>query len=230
VHPVFLGLSVVEMNSVERYFLAIQITMMVVYPFLFLNGHPNPFVELPLGLSFLFVGLLTTESDRCSLVPLLSLAGVILLWLGEILHPEIQLLTLTRLGVFVLFLMRAIYVFANRVFFQQGVQNLNRLIGAISIYLQIIALFGYGYMLSGQFDSATVLCGSPLCGNQHELSRDSGLYLYFSTIVMTSVGFGDLIPGTPISGMLASLESMIGQLYVAIVIARLVNARGDSTL
>jgi hypothetical protein len=52
VHPVFLGLSVVEMKSVERYFFAIQITMMVVYPFLFVNGHPHPFVELPLGLTW----------------------------------------------------------------------------------------------------------------------------------------------------------------------------------
>ena len=221
-------MRVAKMNNIEWSFLAIQLIMMVIYPFLFVGGHPNPWVELPLGLSFLFVGLLTTEANKGSGAAILVLVGVIGLWVGEIYRPDLPFLTMIRLGIFILFLMRAIFVFARRVFSLPGVTPSNRLIGAISIYLQIMALFGYSYMLAGQFDASSVLCSSAVCGDFRVLPKESGLYLYFSTIVMTSVGFGDFIPGAPVTTMLASLEAMIGQLYVAIVIARLVSARDES--
>ena len=43
-----------------------------------------------------------------------------------------------------------------------------------------------------------------------------------STITLTTVGFGDIVPVTPAARLVTGLESMVGQLYLAVVIATLV--------
>jgi hypothetical protein len=46
--------------------------------------------------------------------------------------------------------------------------------------------------------------------------------LYFSLITMTTVGYGDITPKSPPAKIFAALQAMMTQLYVAIVIARMV--------
>jgi hypothetical protein len=45
---------------------------------------------------------------------------------------------------------------------------------------------------------------------------------YFSFITLTTLGYGDITPQHPIAMSLANMEAIIGQLFPAIVIARLV--------
>ena len=47
-------------------------------------------------------------------------------------------------------------------------------------------------------------------------------FQYFSTITLTTVGFGDIVPVTPAARLVTGLEAMVGQLYLAVVIATLV--------
>jgi len=46
--------------------------------------------------------------------------------------------------------------------------------------------------------------------------------LYFSFVAMTTIGFGDIVPVAPPARGLAALEGLLAQLYLAIIIARLV--------
>jgi len=46
--------------------------------------------------------------------------------------------------------------------------------------------------------------------------------LYFSLITMTTVGYGDIVPVSPVARMLAMTEAMTGTIYVAVLISRLV--------
>ena len=46
--------------------------------------------------------------------------------------------------------------------------------------------------------------------------------LYFSFVTLTSTGYGDIVPIHPLARSLCNLESIIGQLYPAILMARLV--------
>ena len=48
-------------------------------------------------------------------------------------------------------------------------------------------------------------------------------YSYFSFTTMTSVGFGDALPRTPVTRAIAMAQALTGQLYVAVLIARFVN-------
>ena len=45
---------------------------------------------------------------------------------------------------------------------------------------------------------------------------------YFSFTTLTTLGFGDLVPLNHFARVLASLESIVGPVYLAIFIARLV--------
>jgi voltage-gated potassium channel Kch len=47
-------------------------------------------------------------------------------------------------------------------------------------------------------------------------------FQYFSTITLTTVGYGDIVPVSPAARLVTGLESMAGQLYLAVVIATLV--------
>ena len=45
---------------------------------------------------------------------------------------------------------------------------------------------------------------------------------YLSFVTMTSTGYGDIVPVHPLARSLCNLESIIGQLYPATLLARLV--------
>jgi hypothetical protein len=53
--------------------------------------------------------------------------------------------------------------------------------------------------------------------------------LYFSFTSLTTMGYGDITPVHPLARSLANLEALIGQLYPAILIARLVSMEIESS-
>jgi hypothetical protein len=88
--------------------------------------------------------------------------------------------------------------------------------GGVILYLSIGLLFANGYR-------AAELCLHPsfsgLAGDQR--SALSAL-LYFSLSTLTTTGFGDIVPLHPFVRSMANLEAVIGQLYPATLLARLV--------
>ncbi len=59
-------------------------------------------------------------------------------------------------------------------------------------------------------------------------------YIYFSFITLTTTGYGDVVPLTPIARSLSTLIGVTGQLYIALVIALLVgkyiSQKGDDAI
>ena len=51
------------------------------------------------------------------------------------------------------------------------------------------------------------------------------VFYYYSLVTITTLGYGDIVPGRPGAGLLAGLEAVVGQLYVAILVARIVAIR-----
>ena len=47
--------------------------------------------------------------------------------------------------------------------------------------------------------------------------------MYFSYVTLTTVGYGDITPLYPVARTLAAAEALVGQLYPAILIGRLVS-------
>lgn len=48
---------------------------------------------------------------------------------------------------------------------------------------------------------------------------------YFSFVTLTTAGYGDIVPATPLTRILAALEAVLGQFYLAVLVAGLVGIR-----
>jgi voltage-gated potassium channel len=83
-------------------------------------------------------------------------------------------------------------------------------------YLVIATAFSQLYWILNRFVAHAF--------NQVILSTQSGTFLYFSMVTLTSVGYGGIAPLNPYVRMVAAFESMSGIFFVAVVIARLVSS------
>lgn len=108
--------------------------------------------------------------------------------------------------------------------FAPGKITFHRIQGAIAIYLQIAVMFAFAYSfllhLSPQTFSPPVVVGSS--GFLRESLSFEPKAIYFSFVTLTSTGYGDIVPVHPVARSLSSLEAVIGQLFPATLLARLV--------
>jgi hypothetical protein len=142
---------------------------------------------------------------------LLSVAVIVLRWIEWTVPaaslPIVRDLT-SLAALFVLAGAVAINVFAA------GHALGDRIFGAIVLYLLIGLTWG---VLYGMLERK--MPGSFAYG------KESGIadWIYFSFVTLTTVGYGDITPVARVARSLAVLEALIGQLYPAIIIARLVS-------
>jgi hypothetical protein len=94
----------------------------------------------------------------------------------------------------------------------------DRIVGAICVYL----LIGLGWgSLYETLD--TVIPGSLRFPAGTAWATPSPVrYRYFSFVTLATLGYGDVTPMTALTGTLAAIESIAGQLYIGITVARLV--------
>jgi hypothetical protein len=110
-----------------------------------------------------------------------------------------------------------IWVVARAVF-AAGRITYHRVVGAVLLYLSIgfvfVALFTLvGALAPGSFTGLKV---------SDRLFVPSDL-VYFSFSTLTTVGYGDIVPVNPFARSLCNVEAIIGQLYPATLLARLVS-------
>jgi hypothetical protein len=100
--------------------------------------------------------------------------------------------------------------------FRREVMTDDRLFGAAAAYLLIGVLWSYLFALVGHvYPGSFSVLGSPVSPEGYE-------YLYFSFTVLTSTGFGDIVPLLRQARSLCVVEQLTGTLFLAILIARLV--------
>jgi hypothetical protein len=99
---------------------------------------------------------------------------------------------------------------------RRGPVNVDRVIAALDAYLLAGLVFGVAY--------ATIERLRP-----HSLASPSGAPLtlsdaiYFSFVTLATLGYGDVTPVSPAARGLAVLEGISGQLYLTVLVARLVS-------
>jgi hypothetical protein len=92
------------------------------------------------------------------------------------------------------------------------------LLAALSVYLLIGITFGLVHIGFYAHDPAWYR-GVTLRGQSAEVAE----LIYFSIGTLTTSAFGDVVPAHPISRLLCNVESVIGQMYVAVLVAMLVS-------
>jgi hypothetical protein len=102
--------------------------------------------------------------------------------------------------------------------FGRGTVNIYRILGAVAVYLVIGLLWANAYLLLYLLNPESMRFAP---GSQRFEPPISEM-VYYSFVTLTTVGYGDIVPVHPFARSLANLEGLIGQLYPAILLARLV--------
>ena len=200
------------------------VLLFILYPILATRGVKGvAFIEL-FYLTVLLSAIRAVAHDK----PAVKWAALIMILLDfatrllAILNisPVFQVFDLTTELVFYTF----ISVIILKHVLKSGQVDADRIFGAICVYFFIGMMWTDMYSLvewfqPGSFDfSHAPHLGEPNYGDRVQ----SGELLYFSYITLTTVGYGDITPMTSITCMMASLEAIIGQIYLTVLVARLV--------
>jgi hypothetical protein len=183
---------------------------MVASPVIAAFGLSGALIESLLAASLLAAVMPVTAGKFRSLLLAVMiavwLARPVTAWLG---HPTLSEMTLGAWTVIGLFAAAAALRFAMR-----GVKvDAEHLFAALSAYLLAGMYFGLLYWALEQIHPGTVAASS--------FSRTGAIY--FSFVTLATIGYGDIVPRTDVARGLAIVEGVGGQLFLAVLVARLLS-------
>jgi hypothetical protein len=115
-------------------------------------------------------------------------------------------------------------IVVTRAVFAPGKVTYHRIVGAVLLYLNI------GLIFVALFCFVALSMPNAFTGLRPDNLPVAGDLIYFSFVTLTSTGYGDIVPLHPFARGLANVEAIIGQLYPATLLARLVTLEAESRL
>lgn len=140
-------------------------------------------------------------------------AALVIRWTAR-LAPSLDLTTWTTASSLVTEAL-LVSIVLKRVF-RGGRISRQRIEGAVAAYLLIGLVWADAYELVALFVPGAFAGASAAGLPAHD-------FVFFSYVTLTTVGYGDITPVVPAARSLANLEALIGQLYPAVLLARLVS-------
>jgi Ion channel len=127
-------------------------------------------------------------------------------------------------GLRVVFSAVAVGVILRNIFAEDSVTG-DQVVGTVCGYLLASAAWAHAYALTeisvpGSFNINPELRAGPA-----SLDGSEALFYYFSLVTLTTMGYGDVSPVRAPATVLATLEAIFGQFYIAVVVAQLVGLR-----
>lgn len=202
--------------------LAALLLLLGVEPFLAEAGLTLRFFDALLS-AVLIAAVWTVSRSRRLLIIGLVLVTPVLAGRWLIYFVEFQ-----PLAIFGLLSAIAFFAFVAAVVLRQALMgtqvSADTIAGAICVYLMLAVIWALAFSLVELTHPGSFLAGGHRIG---ETSAAEGRLfvqqlLYLSLVTVSTVGYGDVLPVTPPARMLAALEAVVGQLYLAVLIARLV--------
>jgi hypothetical protein len=144
----------------------------------------------------------------------LGLPGCVLIILAaaadtRVLHVAAAAVTLAFLA-YVAILILAFVLRARKV-------DLGIVLGSVCVYLLAALLWGTAYGLIERLHPGSfAMPGRGAGGTMGDALQ------YFSFVTITTLGYGDIQPVTPLARLVSVLEAVVGQLYLVVLVARLV--------
>lgn len=128
-----------------------------------------------------------------------------------------------HLILMLLFFITTSYQTAKQVLFQGDIDT-NKILGSICLYILLGLIFSLLFTLiylnfNDAFNGVT-------SGQAWYVILPD--FVYFSFVTLTTLGYGDISPIQPIAKFLVYFEAMVGQFYLAILVASLVGSKMSS--
>jgi Ion channel len=122
-------------------------------------------------------------------------------------------------GVFTALLGGLCVVLGVITLFRSSVITFASLLIAMSVYLLMGATFGLVYDLLHQIEPRWFQ-GVTFTGRAAVTAE----MIYFSLGTLTGTAYGDILPLQPIARVISNIEAVVGQMYLAVLVARLVSS------
>ncbi len=195
-------------------FLLISILLMfVVRPFL--EGYIGIGILLEMFFSFiLFSGVYAVSQKKHQVITALALASpaLVMRWSTHLVKsPAFSLL---GNGFMILFFLYVVIVFLSYLFGEDEV-TADVIMAAVCGYVFIGLMWAFVFSVLEGLQPGSFRLGEGQ-------SEDIRNFTYYSFVTQTTLGYGDITPLTAPTRSLSLLEAIIGQLYLAVLIARLV--------
>jgi hypothetical protein len=172
-------------------------------------------------MTFLFVSgivAMTGRGKATLVVAAVAIVSLIVRWMTAIFPSREMNVWDLSLGIVVLGMLTA---FVLRHTFRDARITADRVRGGILAYVLLGLVWCVAYQLVDILNpTAFRFPGAHEPASPGRLSHDLA---YYSFITLTTVGYGDITPVAPFARALAMVEALVGQLYPAILIARLVS-------
>ncbi len=187
----------------------------------------SPFLQHRPGLQwmlsiFLLLVLLTAVRTvahrRHEYLVAMALGVLALLPIFGVLLARADWLETVRLLAVALFLFWVCGLLLRDIILRSHTVTLELITGAVNIYLMVGLAFGFVFGLVEQLQPGSVSGLSEQLAAADSMSQ----FMYFSFITLTTLGYGDITPLTPLATTVSYVEAIFGQLYLAILVARLV--------
>lgn len=161
-------------------------------------------------------GLFAADFSRAAFRILFSIGFlVIILTILNLLFPDIQYLNPFTFILNTLFFIVVTIALVSHVA-SAGEVHRSTLLSAINSYLLIGLTFSILFLILDIFIPGSFI--------QVEAIEAGGLssFIYYGFVTLTTLGYGDITPSTPLARSLASFTALFGQLYLVIVMALLI--------
>jgi voltage-gated potassium channel len=200
--------------------------LLVVYPILRDSIGGRVLLDALVTTLFLaaFVVVFTGRRHRVAAVALglPTLAG---LWTGYAL-PDVPrafaLLNFHLIGS--AFLILCVAVILGEIY-RDDRTSLDDVCGALCGYLLIGLIFSHLYCVVEELSPGSFRAGGEALAAAADESRRHFLLIYFSLTTLTTLGYGDVVPVREAARGLAVVEAVVGQFYLAVLLAELVGKR-----
>ena len=219
---------VVRMREPERglpIFLALLVLLVFVLPSLGLEGSDERlYAEIATSLMLLSgVAVASGEWRSFVLTSVAAACSLVLHWAGWFYPPGAlgawpDLVTVATVLLFS-------FVILSQVV-SPGPVTVARVEGAVAVYLLLGIGWASAYAVAEHFFPGSFVSTISVPATVND-------WVYFSFVTLTTVGYGDVVPVHRVARSLAIGEALTGQLYIAVLLARLVSlevsSRGQAT-
>ena len=153
------------------------------------------------------------------------LISLVIAWVGLIVIKELFAFKQVDVAMLVLMLTFFFGTFKSimrQILFTGTIDN-NKVVGSLALFLLLGLMWAIAYLLILEFspESFTGLEAKDWGDNFSNAA-------YFSFVTLTTLGYGDMSPISPVAQVIVYLEAIAGVFYMAIVVASLVGASQNS--
>jgi len=167
----------------------------------------------------LMISLLSLKTERPWGKGFILIIGIMLLVIIARDATKFEYFEYFYLVLLLTFFMAAAWLVGSQVLLT-GYVDANIIVGSIALYFLIGFIFAMFYTILLQFSP------DALKGIETGLWYDNlPTAIYFSFVTLTTLGYGDISPITPIAEIIVILEAVTGMFYLAIVVASLISTK-----